>query len=381
MKKILILGSTGSVGKAAFDFISKNKKDYEVVCLVASSNEKVINKQAEKYKNCKTYLENPKQANYSKKSLTKDKLLKLIASNKVDTVIAAISGSKGLDLIHHSISSGKRVLIANKEPLVMAGEFLIDETQKSGAEIIPIDSEHCAIHQIIKGRELDSISKIILTCSGGPFHSLSRNRFKDITKKQALNHPVWKMGNKITIDSSTLMNKALEIIEAKFLFEIDHKKIEAIIHPESLIHSFVEFNDGTILASMAEPDMKIPISYGLSYPKTLKNGLKKIDMTKLSELTFKTIDRLKFPSIDFAYFAIEKGMGMPIFLNAANEVAVNHFLKDNIQFLDIYRLISAVLSYADNNNIKLSSVSLDSIQDFNEEAIKISNNLSKQLIK
>jgi len=165
------------------------------------------------------------------------------------------------------------------------------------------------------------------------------------------------------------------------LFEIDHKKIEAIIHPESLIHSFVEFDDGTILASMAEPDMKIPISYGLSYPKTLKNGLKKIDMTKLSELTFKTIDRLKFPSIDFAYFAIEKGMGMPIFLNAANEVAVNHFLKDNIQFLDIYRLISAVLSYADNNNIKLSSVSLDSIQDFNEEAIKISNNLSKQLIK
>lgn len=381
MRKIIILGSTGSVGKAAFDFISKNKKDYEVVCLVASTNEKVINKQAEKYINCKTYLENPKKANYSKKSLTKDKLLELIASNKVDTVIAAISGSKGLDLIHHSISCGKRVLIANKEPLVMAGEFLINETQKSEAEIIPIDSEHCAIHQIIKGRDLDSISKIILTCSGGPFHSLSRNKFKVITKKQALNHPVWKMGSKITIDSSTLMNKALEIIEAKFLFEIEHKKIEAIIHPESLIHSFVEFDDGTILASMAEPDMKIPISYGLSYPKTKKNGLKKIDMTQLKELTFKKIDRIKFPSIDFAYFAIEKGKGMPIFLNAANEVAVNHFLKDNIQFLDIYRLISVVLEYADKNNIKLSSVSLESIQDFNKEAIKISNHISEQLIK
>lgn len=380
MKKILILGSTGSVGKAAFDFITKNKKDYKVVCLVASSNEKVINKQAEKYKNCKIYLENPKNPNYSKKSLTKDKLLKLIASDAVDTVVAAISGSKGLELIHHSISCGKRVLIANKEPLVMAGEFLINETHKSGAEIIPIDSEHCAIHQIINGRELESISKIILTCSGGPFHSLDRKKFNGISKNQALNHPVWKMGKKITIDSSTLMNKALEIIEAKFLFGVNHKKIEAIIHPESLIHSFVEFIDGTILASMAEPDMKIPISYGLSYPKTLENGLRKIDLSRLSELTFKKIDRIKFPSIDFAYFAIETGKGMPIFLNAANEVAVNHFLKDNIKFLDIYRLISEVLNYADKNNIKLNSVTLDTIQDFNEEATKISKHLSQKLI-
>jgi 1-deoxy-D-xylulose-5-phosphate reductoisomerase len=176
------------------------------------------------------------------------------------------------------------------------------------------------------------------------------------------------------------MNKALEIIEAKFLFGVNHKKIEAIIHPESLIHSFVEFVDGTILASMAEPDMKIPISYGLSYPKTLKNGLRKINLNRLSELTFKKIDRIKFPSIDFAYFAIETGKGMPIFLNAANEVAVNHFLKENIKFLDIYRLISEVLNYADKNNIKLNSVTLDTIQDFNEEAIKISKHLSQKLI-
>ena len=169
-------------------------------------------------------------------------------------------------------------------------------------------------------------------------------------------------------------------VDLTVVYGVNHKKIEAIIHPESLIHSFVEFVDGTILASMAEPDMKIPISYGLSYPKTLKNGLRKINLNRLSELTFKKIDRIKFPSIDFAYFAIETGKGMPIFLNAANEVAVNHFLKENIKFLDIYRLISEVLNYADKNNIKLNSVTLDTIQDFNEEAIKISKHLSQKLI-
>ena len=381
MQKLVLLGSTGSVGKSSLEVIEKNKEKYEVACLVALSNIESIKAQAKRHKKAKIYIEKSVGKLTSKKFINKNDLLKLISSNNVDTVIAAISGSDGLELIHHSILSGKKVLIANKEPLVMAGEFLVNEAKKHDAQIIPIDSEHCAIHQIINGRELDSISKIILTCSGGPFHSLSRNKFKAITKDQALNHPVWKMGKKITIDSSTLMNKALEIIEAKFLFDVNHKKIEAIIHPESLIHSLVEFNDGTFLASIAKPDMKIPISYGLSYPKTLKNGLKKIDISKLNELTFKEIDRVKFPSIDFAYFSIEKGKGMPIFLNAANEVAVDLFLKDNIDFLDIYRLISEVLNYADKNNIKLNSLTLDTIQEFNAEAITLSKHLSKQLIK
>ena len=381
MQKVVLLGSTGSVGKSSLEVIEKNKNKYEVACLVALSNVESIKAQAKRHKKAKIYLQKSGDKLASKKLINKNGLLKLISSNDVDTVIAAISGSDGLELIHHSILSGKKVLIANKEPLVMAGEFLVNEAKKHDAQIIPIDSEHCAIHQIINGRELDSISKIILTCSGGPFHSLSRNKFKAITKDQALNHPVWKMGKKITIDSSTLMNKALEIIEAKFLFDVNHKKIEAIIHPESLIHALVEFNDGTFLASIAKPDMKIPISYGLSYPKTLKNGLKKIDISKLNELTFKEIDRVKFPSIDFAYFSIEKGKGMPIFLNAANEVAVDLFLKDNIEFLDIYRLISEVLNYADKNNIKLNSLTLDTIQEFNAEAITLSKHLSKQLIK
>ena len=381
MQKLVLLGSTGSVGKSSLEVIEKNKEKYEIACLVALSNIESIKAQAKRHKKAKIYIEKPVGKLTSKKFINKNDLLKLISSNNVDTVIAAISGSDGLELIHHSILSGKKVLIANKEPLVMAGEFLVNEAKKHDAQIIPIDSEHCAIHQIINGRELDSISRIILTCSGGPFHSLSRNKFKAITKDQALNHPVWKMGKKITIDSSTLMNKALEIIEAKFLFDVNHKKIEAIIHPESLIHALVEFNDGTFLASIAKPDMKIPISYGLSYPKTLKNGLEKIDISKLNELTFKEIDRVKFPSIDFAYFSIEKGKGMPIFLNAANEVAVDLFLKDNIEFLDIYRLISEVLNYADKNNIKLNSLTLDTIQEFNAEAITLSKHLSKQLIK
>ena len=376
MQKVVILGSTGSVGQSSLEVIEKNKDKYEIACLVAFSNEDLIKVQAKKHKKAKIYIENPRDKLSNKRFIKKNDLLKLISSKDVDTVIAAISGSDGLELIHHSILSGKKVLIANKEPLVMAGEFIVNEAKKHGAKIIPIDSEHCSIHRSIQGKKENSISKITLTCSGGPFFNLPKSEFKNISSKQALKHPIWKMGRKITIDSSTLMNKALEIIEAKYLFREDPKKIEAIIHPEGLIHSLVEFCDGTILASMALPDMKIPISYGLGFPDTIESGVSKINLQKLKSLSFKPIDSQKFPSIDFAYFALNHEKGMPIILNAANEVAVELFLNNKISFLNIYKLISSTLNYADKSNMDLTSVSLSSILEFNEEAKKIALNFA-----
>ncbi len=371
MQKVVLLGSTGSVGNSSLEVIEKNKGKYEVACLVAFSNIESIKAQAKRHKKAKIYIEKSGNKIDSKKFINRNDLLKLISSNDVDTVIAAISGSDGLELIHHSILSGKKVLIANKEPLVMAGEFLVNEAKKHGAQIIPIDSEHCSVHQSIQGKKENSISKITLTCSGGPFYKLSKSKFKNISLKQALKHPIWQMGQKITIDSSTLMNKALEIIEAKYLFNEDPNKIEAIIHPEGLIHSLVEFCDGTILASMALPDMKIPISYGLGFPDIIENGVNKINLQKLKNLSFQSIDSHKFPSIDFAYFALDHEKGMPIILNAANEVAVELFLKKKISFLNIYKLISTTLNYAVKSNMNLTSVSLMSILEFNEEAKKI----------
>ena len=379
MDNVIILGSTGSIGKSSIEVIKKNNKEFDVSCLVASSNESLIKNQAKDFKNSKIFLENPKKNNFSKKLICKEDLLKLISSNKANIVIAAISGSEGLELIYHSIKSGKKVLIANKEPLVMAGEFLMKEAKKSGAEIIPIDSEHCAVHQSTRGKDQGSISKITLTCSGGPFYNLLKNKFKEITIQRALKHPIWQMGKKITIDSSTLMNKALEIIEAKYLFNIDSEKIDTIIHPEGLVHSFVEFSDGTILASMANPDMKIPISYGLGFPKSISSVSKKIDLQTLKKLTFHKINRRKFPSIDFAYFALNHGNGMPIILNAANEVAVKCFLDKKLSFQNIFKLIASTLNYADRSNIKLNSVSLKSITDFNDEAKNIAHHHLKKL--
>ena len=381
MQKVVLLGSTGSVGKSSLEVIEKNKEKYEVACLVALSNLESRKAQAKRHKKAKIYIEKSENKIVSNKFIDRNDLLKLISSNDVDTVIAAISGSDGLELINHSILSGKKVLIANKEPLVMAGEFLVNEAKKHGAQIIPIDSEHCSVHQIILGKKVSSISKITLTCSGGPFYKLSKSKFKNISLKQALKHPIWQMGKKITIDSSTLMNKALEIIEAKYLFNEDHKKIEAIIHPEGLIHSLVEFCDGTILAAMAIPDMKIPISYGLSFPDTVENDANKINLQQLKNLSFETIDPHKFPSIDFAYFALNHEKGMPIILNAANEVAVELFMKNKISFLNIYEIISTTLNYAYKSNIHLTSVSLESILEFNKKAKEIALNFAAENIK
>ena len=380
MQKIIILGSTGSVGRSSLKIISQNKKLFDVLGLVAFSNEKLIREQSNKFKNAKTYLENPKNKNYSNKKISKEALYELISSSEVDTVIAAISGSEGLELTYHSIISGKKVLVANKEPLVMAGEFLINLAKKSNSTIIPIDSEHCSIHQSINNRDIQKVSKITLTCSGGPFYSLPKSKFKNISLRDALKHPIWKMGKKISIDSSTLMNKALEIIEAKYLFEIDQKKIDAIIHPEGIVHSLVELTDGTVLASMAKPDMKIPILYGLGFPETMNNKKNRIDIQKLSKLTFKKINKNKFPSIDFAYFAINHGQGMPIVLNAANEIAVQSFMDSEIHFEEIFKVISKTLNYAVKNNLKLKSVSLNSVLNFNNEIKEItSKNLNSFL--
>ena len=358
MQNIVILGSTGSIGKSSLEIIRANRDKFNISCLVASTNEKLITDQAREFKKAKIYLEKKAKSKSSERTIDRKQLYDLISDSKVDTVIAAISGSDGLELTHHSIISGKKVLLANKEPLVMGGDFLMNLAKKHNSEIIPIDSEHCGVHQSINGKDIKTVSKITLTCSGGPFHSLPKSEFKTIN-----------------------LNKALEIIEAKYLFGIEKDKIEAIIHPEGLVHSFVEFVDGTTLASMAKPDMKIPISYGLGFPKIINNKINKVDLQKLANLSFEKIDRKKFPSIDFAYYAINQGGGMPIVLNAANELAVDYFMKEKIKFTDIFRLISSTLSYVDKNNIKLKSVSLDSILNFYDEIKEITSKNLKNFIK
>ena len=379
-KNIVILGSTGSIGKSAQAVLEKNKDIFKVKMLVAANDFVAIKKQLKIFKGSKFYLSNAsKIAKKNPKYIEKSELKDFIASPGVDIVIAAISGSEGLELIHHSINSGKRVLIANKEPLVMAGDYLMNLAKKKKAEIIPIDSEHCAVHQCISGLDKTNISKITLTCSGGPFLSWSSNKFKKITPNQALNHPIWKMGKKISVDSATLMNKALEIIEAKYLFSMPKNKIEAIIHPEGVVHALVELKDRSVLASLANPDMRLPIAYGLSQPDVVDSNIKRLNLTDIKSLSFEEVNHNKFPSINYAHFALKYERGMPIVLNSANEVAVDAFLKKEITFDKIFKLIDRTMSNAIKSNILLSSMSIKNILNLSEEAKILASEIKKKI--
>jgi len=253
-------------------------------------------------------------------------------------------GAAGLKPTLTAIQKGKDIALANKETMVMAGEVVTQAAQKSGSRILPVDSEHCAVFQCLAGLTNPAeIHKIILTASGGPFRSLSQRHFSKITLKQALNHPTWRMGPKITIDSATLMNKGLEVIEAHYLFKVPFYKIGIVIHPESIIHSMVEYIDGSVLAQLGTTDMQIPIQYALTYPARGNSPVDRLDLTQIGKLNFEKPDRKKFPCLDLAYEAGEKGGTYPAVLNAANEVAVNRFLKEEIAFNDIPEIIGKIL--------------------------------------
>ena len=351
MKKISILGSTGSIGTQALDLL-KNSNQFEVDYLYVNSNHKLLYEQIIDFRPkfaCINNYESYKKLKELNKSNTEliygnKEVLQFITSREVDLALNAIVGISGLEPTLGILKSGTKLLaLANKESLVMAGEIVMNESETQNIKILPVDSEHSAIWQCLAGEKHSEIKKIILTASGGPFRELTKDKFKNITIKDALNHPNWDMGNKITIDSATMMNKGFEVIETKWLFNISAQDIDILVHPQSIIHSLVEFKDTSIKAQLGIPDMKIPINYALNYPSHVNLELDSLDLSEISSLTFEKPDLLKFKCIQLAHDSIESGGTSPSVLNIANDISVGLFLDKKISFLDIPKLIELCL--------------------------------------
>lgn len=356
MKKIAILGSTGSIGKNALNIIENFKDKFTVSFLVANTSVNVIKEQIEKYKVKKAVLLNVEAANHLKKNISEEvkiysginELLKLISDSDYDILLSAMVGFAGLKPTLEAIKQGKRIALANKETLVVAGEILTENLIKYKAEIIPVDSEHSAIFQCLQGENASNIKQIILTASGGPFLNRTLESLKNVTIEEALAHPNWKMGKKITIDSATMMNKGLEVIEAKWLFNLPLDKIKVLIHPQSIAHSMVEFIDGSIKAQLGSPDMRLPILYSFSYPERYAFDKVQTDFVKIGNLTFLPPDLKKFECLSLAYQTAKVGGLATCILNAANEIAVEKFLKGKIKFLEIPEIIKYALDKIEN---------------------------------
>jgi len=348
-KKIVILGSTGSIGQQTLEVIKKYSNEFEVVGLSGWENTKLLKEQISFYKPKIAVVKNEYIARNLKKDLNKQNnieilwgtngLIEISILEEIDITVVAITGIASLIPTFEAVKRGKKIALASKEAMVVGGELLVREAKSKNAKIIPIDSEHSAILQCLKSEQKDCVEKIILTASGGALYNFTETALKNVTVEDALNHPTWKMGKKVTIDSATLMNKGLEVIEAKWFFNIPANKIEIVIHPQSYIHSMVQFTDGTILAQISEHDMKIPIQYALFYPNRISNNFSRLELTKIGQLTFKRPNFNKFPCIKLAYQALENGGTMPAVLNGANEIAVNAFLNNQIGFLAIPQII------------------------------------------
>ena len=342
MKKVLILGSTGSIGTSALEVI-KGNVGYQTKSLVARKNKKLILEQAKEFNVSNIFLsEGVFSENELKSNLDinfSNNLEELLSDKDIDIVIAAFSGLVGIKSILQSIKAGKKILIANKEPLVVAGKKLLSEAKKYGATIIPIDSEHCAIHQCLRNVNRKDVNNVFITCSGGPFWGKKLIDLENVSIKDAKNHPIWDMGEKNLIDSASLMNKALEIIEARWLFDLDPKQIKVLIHPQSIVHAIVENIDGSSLASLSSPDMKICIAYGLGYPDKINSFSKPLNLIENSKLEFFDYKVSDFPSIDFAYRALNGDESIPVALNSANEIAVSYFLNNKIKFNSIFTAV------------------------------------------
>ncbi|PYT01417.1 MAG: 1-deoxy-D-xylulose-5-phosphate reductoisomerase [Acidobacteria bacterium] len=354
MKGISILGSTGSIGCNTLKVI-EHLGDLRVVALGAGRNMSKLAEQIVKFKPELVSVESADRAESLERELHRlggqspkielnSKGLEAVATHpEADTVVSAAVGAVGFVPTLRAIEAGKRVALANKETLVMAGELMTKAAESSGAEILPVDSEHNAIHQCLRGETKKEVRRLILTASGGPFRDWSKDRIAAATREEALNHPNWKMGEKITIDSATLMNKGLEVIEARWLFGFDADQISVVVHPQSVVHSMVEMIDGSIMAQLGVTDMKHAIQYALTYPDRRENCLEPLDFTQMSRLTFEQPDHDRFPCLDLAYSALRRGGTAPATLNAANEVAVAAFLDGKIKFADIAKLIGSVL--------------------------------------
>ena len=359
LKRLAILGSTGSIGTQTLDVVSQYPERFKVEALAAGSNLNLLVNQARKFKPSVVSIANPAHYTEIKKALSDlpiqvisgpDAAEQIATMSNIDTVVASMVGFAGLKPTAAAVEAGKEVALANKETLVIAGEMIMRMASKKGSRILPVDSEHSAIMQCLAGEEHKSIEKLILTASGGPFRTMSAEHLKKVTPTEALKHPNWSMGNKITIDSATLMNKGLEVIEARWLFDIPSEKIDILVHPQSLIHSMVQFTDGSVKAQLSVPDMRLPIIYALSYPERMTFNMQRISLAETQSLTFEKPDTLRFRNLLLAREALNKGGNMPCALNAANEIAVKAFLEGRTGFFGMSDIVEHVLDKTFFNN-------------------------------
>ncbi len=386
MRHICVLGSTGSIGVSTLDVIRSHPDLFKVVSLTAHSNIELLARQCDEFKPEMVIVGSAEAANRLNELLKSngskitvghgaDALVAASTLTSVDTVMAAIVGAAGLVPTIEAAKLGKRILLANKEALVMAGDIFMSAITSSGAELLPIDSEHNAIYQCLpdantsnggsRGRYSSmGVKEILLTASGGPFRNHSLDQLKDVTPEQACAHPNWVMGRKISVDSATMMNKGLEVIEAHHLFGVPAEQIKVLIHPQSVVHSMVRYIDGSVIAQLGQPDMKTPIAYGLGWPLRIDAGVKELDFTAAHDLSFEPVDLKRFPCLSLSYQALSAGGLAPTILNAANEVAVDSFLKNEIRFTQISELVERVM-----NQTKVSDkLSLDSILEADKMA-------------
>lgn len=365
MQHIAILGSTGSIGTQALEVIAANQDKFCVKALAAYHNDKLLEEQIEYFKPEIAVLVDREAADrlirrYSGSTLIltgEEGLLAAATHSDVHTVLTSLVGFAGLTPTIAAIEAGKNIALANKETLVAAGELVTELAKKKGVKILPVDSEHSAIFQCLQGENRENIHRILLTASGGPFRGLKTEALQKVTVEDCLRHPTWSMGRKITVDSSTLANKGLEVIEARWLFDVDYSQIEVVVHPQSIIHSMVEFNDGSIIAQMGKADMRVPIQYAFTYPDRAFTSYPRLDFKTLSALTFSEPDCVAFPALELAFSAGRTGGTLPCVFNAANEEAVYAFLKGELKFLDIGTVIRSVME----SHVKVSTPELKDI--------------------
>ncbi|MCH5226717.1 MAG: 1-deoxy-D-xylulose-5-phosphate reductoisomerase [Muribaculaceae bacterium] len=375
-KNIAILGSTGSIGTQALDIIENYPHLFHAAVLTANHNWELLAKQALKFRPHSVVIANDSKYSLLKEALQgsginvlggTDAIAEIVKLPVIDMVLTAMVGYSGLIPTVNAIEARKDIALANKETLVAAGEIIISLVKKHNVKILPVDSEHSAIFQCLVGENRKSMRKILLTASGGPFRALTKGELENVTVKDALNHPNWDMGNKVTIDSASMMNKGFEMIEAKWLFDCQPDDIEILVHPQSIVHSMVAFQDGSIKAQLGIPDMHIPIQYALSYPQRLPSEKYFLDWDKVINLSFELPDYDKFPLLRYAFDAIKKGGNMPCILNAANEVAVKAFLEEKIRFTRMPELVK----YTMGNTPFVVEPNLSQIIETNSEAVKI----------
>lgn len=356
MKKIAILGSTGSIGTQTLQVIEANPERFRAEVLTANNNARLLIEQALKFKPDSVVIANEAKYNQVKEALQhedikvyagSDAIAQVVTLANVDLVVTAMVGYSGLIPTIEAIKAGKNIALANKETLVVAGEYITRLVEKHKVAILPVDSEHSAIFQCLAGERQSRVEKLILTASGGPFRGKDYNSLKTVTPEMALKHPNWTMGAKVTIDSASLMNKGFEMMEARWLFGVQPRQIEAVVHPQSIVHSMVQFSDGCIKAQLGVPDMRLPIQYALTYPERVDSDFGRVDFNICNSLTFELPDRKTFRNLDLAYHAMTQGGNMPCILNAANEVAVAAFLQGKCSFTGMSDLIEVVMAQVD----------------------------------